>query len=270
MLAQTYLEPGDNAVQGEFGFMTYKIAVRGAQAEIRFAKEPGRRVDVDLMLAEVDERTKIVFVANPGNPTGSWINGPDIRRLHENLPSDVILVLDGAYAEFCDDPAYEDGIALAREAENIVVTRTFSKLHGLAALRVGWAYAPAEMVSAMERIRSPFNVNAPAQAAALAALNDDAFVEKSLEHVRTWRRWLAQQLGGLGLDCTPSAANFVLAKFPDTPGRTAKEAEAYLASKGVLVRGVAGYGLPDSLRITIGLEDQNRILVDHLSAFLKA
>ena len=270
MLAQTYLEPGDNAVQGEFGFMTYKIAVRAAQAEIRFAREPGRRVDVDLMLAEVDERTKIVFVANPGNPTGSWINGPDIRRLHENLPSDVILVLDGAYAEFCDDPAYEDGIALAREAENIVVTRTFSKLHGLAALRVGWAYAPAEMVSAMERIRSPFNVNAPAQAAALAALNDDAFVERSLEHVRTWRRWLAQQLGGLGLDCTPSAANFVLAKFPDAPGRTAKEAEAYLASKGVLVRGVGGYGLPDSLRITIGLEDQNRVLVDHLSAFLKA
>jgi histidinol-phosphate aminotransferase len=269
LLSQTYLEPGDNAVQGEFGFLSYRIAVRAAQGIIRFAPEPNRRVDVDMILNEVDDRTRIVFIANPGNPTGSWINGPEIRRLHEALPADVILVLDGAYAEFCDDPEYEDGIELARSASNIVVTRTFSKLHGLAALRVGWAYCPVEMVDAMDRIRSPFNVNSPAQAAALAALEDEDFVSRSLEHVRQWRAWLTQQLGGMGLETFPSAANFVLVRFPDTPGRTAKEAEAYLASKGILVRGVGGYGLPDSVRITIGLEAQNRALVEALAGFVK-
>jgi histidinol-phosphate aminotransferase len=269
MLAQTYLEPGDNAVQGEYGFLSYRIAVRANQGIIRFAPEPNRRVDVDLILAEVDERTRIVFIANPGNPTGSWLNRPEIERLHAALPSDVILVLDGAYAEFADDPDYTDGMDLARTASNIVVTRTFSKIHGLAALRVGWAYCPAEMVDAMDRIRSPFNVNAPAQAAALEALKDDAFVEQSKAHVNQWRAWLAQQLGGLGLETFPSAANFLLVRFPDSPGKTAKEAEAALAAKGILVRGVGGYGLPDSLRITIGLEDQNRAVVDALSAFLK-
>ncbi len=269
LLTRTYMEPGDNAVQGEYGFMTYKIAVRSAQGVIRFAPEPNRRIDVDLILNEVDERTRIVFIANPGNPTGSWVNGADIRRLHNGLPSDVILVLDGAYAEFCDDPDYEDGMSLARDAENIVVTRTFSKLHGLAALRVGWAYATAEMVDAMNRIRSPFNVNSAAQAAALAAVNDDAFIARSLEHNRTWRNWMTQQLGGMGLETTPSAANFVLAKFPDLPGKSARTAETFLAERGILVRGVGGYGLPDSLRITIGLEDQNRAVVAALADFLK-
>ncbi len=269
LLSQTYLEPGDNAVQGEFGFLSYRIAVRAAQGVIRFAPEPNRRIDVDLILAEVDDRTRIVFIANPGNPTGSWINGPDIRRLHEALPTDVILVLDGAYAEFCDDPEFEDGIELARSASNIIVTRTFSKLHGLAALRVGWAYCPVEMVDAMDRIRSPFNVNAPAQAAALAALNDEAFVQRSLEHVRQWRSWLAQQLGGMGLETYPSAANFVLVRFPNSPGLTARDAEAFLAARGIIVRGVGGYGLPDSLRITVGLEPENRAVIEALAQFFK-
>ena len=270
LLTRTYMEPGDNAVQGEFGFMTYKIAVRSAQGVMRFAQEPNRRIDVDMVLSEVDERTRIIFIANPGNPTGSWINGSEVRRLHDALPTDVILVLDGAYAEFCDDPDYEDGLSLARNADNIVVTHTFSKLHGLAALRVGWAYATAEMVDAMNRIRSPFNVNSAAQAAALAALNDDAFITRSLDHNRVWRGWLTQQLGGLGLETTPSAANFVLARFTDNPARSAHAAEAYLAKRGILVRGVGGYGLPDSLRITIGLEDQNRAVISALSDFLQS
>lgn len=269
LLCQCYLEPGDNAVQGEFGFLAYRIAIRAAQGIVRFAPEPNRRIDVDLLLAQVDERTRLVFLANPANPTGTWINGPDVRRLHEALPSDVILVLDGAYAEFCNDPDYEDGIALARASGNIVVTRTFSKLHGLAALRVGWAYAPEAIIDAMDRIRSPFNVNQPAQAAALAALNDDAFIAASLEHVATWRAWMAQQLGGLGLETWPSAANFVLARFPETPHRSAKAAEAHLAARGILVRGVGGYGLPDSLRISIGLEDQNRAVITALAEFLR-
>ena len=268
LLAQTYCEPGDNVVQGEYGFLAYRIAARAAQAEVRFAKEPGVRMDVDRMLAEVDERTRIVFLANPANPTGSWLAASEIERLHAGLPEQCILVLDGAYAEFADDPNYADGIALARVSENLVVTRTFSKIHGLAALRVGWGYAPFAMVDAMERIRAPFNVNLPAQDAAIVAISDHEFVEKSRALVLQWRPWLTQQLGGIGLDVSPSQGNFVLARFPDTPGRTAAEGEVFLASRGILVRGLAGYGLPAYLRITIGLEDQNRAVVDALSDFM--
>ena len=270
LLNQTFLEPGDNIVQGQYGFGAYAIGARACQAEVRFAPEKDYRIDVDELLKLVDNRTRLVFVANPGNPTGTWIGDAEVRRLHAALPPSVILVLDGAYAEFVDDPGFEDGAAMVREFENVVMTRTFSKLHGLAALRVGWAYMPAEMAAAVDRIRLPFNVNIPAQLAAVAALGDDAFQARSLALVAQWRPWLAQQIGGLGLDAVPSAANFILVGFPKTPGKTAKEAEAFLASRGIIVRGVAGYGLPDHLRMTIGLEEHNRALVEALSDFLKA
>jgi len=179
-----------------------------------------------------------------------------------------VLVVDAAYSEFCTDPTFTDGLDLARDAENIIVTHTFSKLHGLAALRVGWAYAPAPIADALDRIRPPFNVSIPALAAAVASLADDAFQARSLAHVAQWRPWLTQQFGGLGLEVTPSAANFILVEFPRTPGKTAAEAEAFLASRGLIVRGVANYGLPWHLRITIGLEAHNRALVAALADFL--
>jgi len=270
LLAQAYCEPGDNVVQGEYGFLAYRIAARAAQAEVRFATEPNFRVDISEILENVDARTRIVFLANPANPTGTWLTGDEVRRLHAALPGDAILVLDGAYAEFVDDPGYEDGLELARSADNVVVTRTFSKIHGLAALRVGWAYAAEAIIDALERIRPPFNVNLPAQEAALAALSDEDFVRRSRELVETWRPWMAQQLGGLGLEVIPSQANFVLVRFPQEPGRTAHEAEAFLAGRGILVRGLAGYGIGSGLRITIGLEDHNRAVVEGLSAFLDA
>jgi histidinol-phosphate aminotransferase len=179
-------------------------------------------------------------------------------------------VLDGAYSEFVRDPAFDDGMDLARTAENVVVTRTFSKLHGLAALRVGWAYAPVEIVAAVDRIRLPFNISIPGQAAAIAALADEDFQTRSVDHVEQWRPWLSQQLGGLGLDVVlPSAANFLLVGFPQAPGRTAKEAEAFLARRGLLVRNVTNYGLPEHLRITIGLEEHNRAVIEALSDFLR-
>jgi histidinol-phosphate/aromatic aminotransferase/cobyric acid decarboxylase-like protein len=159
----------------------------------------------------VDERTRLVFIANPANPTGTWLTGEEIRALHAALPPSVILVLDGAYAEFCSDPRFEDGLDLARTAENVIVTRTFSKIHGLAALRVGWGYAPSHIIEPIERIRPPFNTSIPGQEAAVAALFDDEFQARSLALVEQWRPWLTQQLGGLGLEVTPSAANFVLA-----------------------------------------------------------
>ncbi len=268
LLAQTYCEPGDNVVQGEYGFLAYRIAGRAAQAQVRFAKEPGVRMDVDQMLAEVDERTRIVFLANPANPTGAWLQASEIERLHRELPGQAILVLDGAYAEFSDDPNYADGLELAQRSENIVVTRTFSKIHGLAALRVGWAYAPLAIIDAMERIRAPFNVNLPAQEAAIAGLSDHEFIAASRALVLQWRPWMTQQLGGLGLAVSPSQGNFVLVHFAPTPGRTAAEAEDHLASRGILVRGLAGYGLPGYLRITLGLEDQNRAVVEALAEFM--
>ena len=268
LINQTFLEPGDNIVQGEFGFGAYAIGARACQAQVRMAPEPGYRIDVDELLKLVDARTRIVFVANPANPTGTWNSAEEIRRLHAALPPSVVLCLDGAYAEFCDDPAYEDGMAMVREFENVVVTRTFSKLHGLAALRVGWAYMPPEMAAAIDRIRLPFNVNIPAQLAAVAALGDDDFQRRSLDLVNQWRPWMAQQLGGLGLEPLPSAANFVLVGFPPTPGRTAAEADAFLSARGLIVRYVAGYGLPNHLRITIGLEEHNRAVVEALAEFM--
>jgi len=268
LLAHTYCEPGDNVVQGEYGFLEYSIAGRSAQAEVRSGAMPRLRFDVDQALALVDERTRIVFLDNPGNPTGGWLGLSTIERLHRNLPPNCVLVLDGAYAEFVDDPAYGDGIELARGADNVVVTHTFSKIHGLAALRVGWAYAPAEMIGALERVRPPFNVNLPAQFAAAAALGDEDFQQRSQELVWRWRPWLTQQIGGLGLEVLPSQGNFVLVGFPSEGERTAQAAENFLAGRGILVRGLTNYRLPDHLRITIGLEKHNRAVVDALAAFV--
>jgi histidinol-phosphate aminotransferase len=269
LINQVFLEPGDNIVQGQYAFGAYGIGARACQAEVRSAAEPNYRIDIDLMLELVDARTKLMFITNPANPTGTFTTADELQRLHERLPPSVVLVVDAAYSEFCTDPTFTDGLDLARRADNIIVTHTFSKLHGLAALRVGWAYAPAPLADAIDRIRPPFNVSIPALAAAVAALGDEAFQARSLAHVEQWRPWLTQQLGGLGLATIPSSANFILVEFPRTSGKTAAEAEAFLASRGLIVRGVANYGLPDALRITIGLEDHNRALVEALAEFLR-
>lgn len=271
LLNQTYLEPGDNMVQGEFGFAAFGIGARAAGGEVRLAKEPGYRIDVDEMLKVVDDRTRLIFLANPGNPTGTWIPFSEVLRLHEALPPSVILVLDGAYGEFALDATFNDGLELARRSENVVVTHTFSKLHGLAGLRIGWGYAPKAVAEAVDRIRLPFNTSVPAQLAAVAALADEDFQQQSIALMEQWRPWLTQQLGGLGLEVVgPSATNFVLVGFPTAPGKTAAEAEAFLAKRGLLVRGVALYGLPNHLRVTIGLEAHNRALIDALSDFMTA
>jgi histidinol-phosphate aminotransferase len=268
LLNQLFLEPGDNIVMGEHGFAAYAIGARASQGEVRYAPEPGYRISVDELLKAVDPRTRLVFIANPANPTGSFISGEEVGRLHAGLPADVVLVLDGAYAEFASDPSFRNGLELARACRNLVVTHTFSKLHGLAALRVGWGYCPQHIAEAFDRIREPFNTSIGGQAAAIAALADEEFQARSKAHVERWRPWLTQQLGGLGLEVVPSQANFLLAGFPRTPGKTAAEAEAWLAARGLIVRGVANYGLPDHLRITLGLEEHNRAVVEALAEFL--
>lgn len=268
LVNQVFLEPGDNIVMGQYGFSAYAIGARACQGVVRETPEPGHRLSPEEMLKAIDERTRLVFITHPGNPTGTFLAGEALRALHAELPPRVVLVLDGAYSEFATDPRFEDGLELARGSNNVVVTRTFSKIHGLASLRIGWAYCPPVIADAIDRIRAPFNTSTCAQEAAIAALADVDFQRRSVEHVDRWRAFLEQQIGGLGLEVTPSQANFVLVGLPGTPGKTAAEAEVFLARRGLIVRGVANYGLPDHLRITIGLEEHNRALVEALADFL--
>jgi histidinol-phosphate aminotransferase len=266
LLNQTYLTPGDNIVTGEYGFLAYRISALGCEAEVKLAPEPGYKAEVDALLAQVDDRTKIVYVSNPSNPTGSYNSGEEIRRLHESLPAHVLLVVDEAYAEFVVEPDWETAFPLAREAANIVVTRTFSKIHGLGGLRIGFGYAPLAVAEAVDRIRLPFNVSVPGIEAAAAALADEAHQKASREVVQTWRPRLTQAIRGFGFEVLPSAGNFILVLFKDGK-RTAAGASDYLNAKGIIVRAVGGYGIHDGLRITIGTEDQNRAVLDALSEF---
>lgn len=266
LLNQTYLTPGDNIVTGQYGFLAYRISALGCEAEVKLAPEPGYKAEVDALLAQVDDRTRLVYVSNPSNPTGSYNSAEEIRRLHESLPKNIILVVDEAYAEFVNEPDWETSFPLAREASNIVVTRTFSKIHGLGGLRIGFGYAPLEVAEAIDRIRLPFNVSVPGIEAATAALGDEAHQKASRDMIHTWRPRLTQALRGFGYEVLPSAGNFVLVLFKD-PKRTAAAANDYLNSKGIIVRPVGNYGIPDGLRITVGTEDQNRAVIDALSEF---
>ena len=266
LLNQTYLTPGDNIVTGQYGFLAYRISALANQASVKLAPEPRFKAEVEAILEQVDERTKIVYISSPSNPTGSYNTAEETRRLHAALPPHVLLVIDEAYAEFVSAPDWETSFPLARDADNIVVTRTFSKIHGLGGLRIGFGYAPRSVAEAVDRIRLPFNVSIPGIEAAVAALGDEAHQKASRELVETWRPRLTQAIKGFGSDVFPSVGNFVLVRFPD-PARTAAAANDYLNGKGIIVRPVGGYGLPDCLRITVGTEDQNRAVLDALSEF---
>jgi histidinol-phosphate aminotransferase len=265
LLNQTYLTAGDNIVCGQYGFLAYRISAKACEAEVKLAPEPGYKAEVDALLEQVDERTKIVYVSNPSNPTGSYNSAEEIRRLHAALPAHIILVIDEAYAEYVTEPDWESAFGLARDADNIVVTRTFSKIHGLGGLRIGFGYAPLKVAEAIDRIRLPFNVSVPGLEAATAALSDEAHQKASRDLVSTWKPRLTQAIRGFGFDVLSSAGNFVLVIFKDVEEATA--ASDYLNLKGIIVRPVGGYGLPQALRITIGTEDQNRAVIDALSEF---
>jgi histidinol-phosphate aminotransferase len=269
LICQAYLSSGDTMVQPQFAFAAWAIAAKAAGAKVISAPEQDYHVDVDALLARVEATTRVAFIANPANPTGTAIPFADIERLHRALPPRVVLVLDAAYAEFAEaDAGYEDGLRLARTAQNVVLTRTFSKLHGLAALRVGWGYAAAPIIDALNRIRLPFNTSSGGQAAAVAALNDDAFVKRSLALVREGRPRLERMLGAAGLRTLPSAANFVTALAPSAAA--AQSLEQGLAARGILVRGLGAYDMPNAIRITIGDDRQMETLERALSALTSA
>jgi len=269
MLARAYLADGDEAIHTTHGFLVYPIATLGTGAKAVVAAETDYTASVDAILAAVTKKTKIVFLANPNNPTGTYISFAEVKRLHRSLPPNVLLVLDAAYAEYVRRNDYESGIELVATSENVVMTRTFSKIHGLAALRLGWMFAPADVVAAVNRIRGPFNVSAPAIAAGVAAIEDHAHQERAREHNTRWLGWLKDEIEKLGLKVTPSVANFLLIHFPQTKGKTAKEADALLTRRGLILRQVGAYKLPNALRMSVGTEEANRLVVAALKEFLE-
>lgn len=268
LITNAYIGPGDEGLFSEHGFLVYKINILGAGGTPVAAPETELTADVDALLARVNERTKVVYLANPNNPTGTYLPFDEVRRLHAALPPHVLLVLDAAYAEYVRRNDYGSGLELALTAENVVMTRTFSKIHGLAALRLGWMVGPAPVIDALNRIRGPFNVNAPAILAGAAAIADDAHVAAAVAHNDAWLARLTHEIGALGLEVTPSVGNFVLITFPAEPGRTAQEADAFLSARGLVLRAVKAYGLPNALRMTIGTAEANELVVRALAEFM--
>jgi histidinol-phosphate aminotransferase len=267
LLAQAYMGPGDEAIYTEHGFLVYKIVILASGATPVVVPETEFRADVDAILDRVTPRTRAVFIANPNNPTGTYLPFEEIRRLRERLPENVLLVLDGAYAEYVNRNDYEAGISLVSATPNTVMTRTFSKIYGLASARVGWVYCPAEIAQVLNQIRGPFNVSGPAMAAAVAALEDRGHIERAKAHNDEWLDWLAREIRALGFTVTDSAANFLLLHFGSETGRTAADVDDFLASKRIILRRLENYGIPQGLRLTVGTEAENRAVVDALRDF---
>ncbi len=268
LLIHAYAGPGDEVLYSAHGFLMYAIAARTAGATPIAVPERDLTADLEGLIERAGLRTRVVCLANPNNPTGSCLSGSELERLAEGLPDHVLLLLDAAYAEYVMRNDYEDGAKLVDGSSRVVMTRTFSKIHGLAGLRLGWAYASAEVVDVLNRMRGPFNVTAPALAAGVAAIEDRDHAARSRDHNAQWLEWFRQETAALGLDPRPSAGNFVLLRFPGQNGHDAVTALAWLKERGILVRGMAAYGLPDCLRVTIGREAETRAVVAALAEFV--
>ena len=267
LLAQAYLTPGDEAIYTEHGFLVYKIAILAAGGTPVVAREVNLTANVDEILKKVTEKTKLVFIANPNNPTGTYLPLEELKRLRAALPDRVGLVLDGAYAEYVEAHDYEAGLELVATTNNTIMTRTFSKIHGLAALRIGWAFAPAHVIDVLNRIRGPFNVSGPGIVAGEAAIRDVEHVSKSVAHNSKWLAFLTEEITKVGFAVTPSVANFVLVHFDKEGPLSAARADEFMLERGIIVRRMESYGLPHSLRITVGLDVENEAVVSALKAF---
>ncbi|MFD2204436.1 histidinol-phosphate transaminase [Kiloniella antarctica] len=265
LLIQSYVGIGDEVVYNEHGFLMYPIGTKIAGGVPVKSAEKDLRIDIDAMLAAVTEKTRIVFLANPNNPTGSYVTEHELRRLRSELRGDILLVIDAAYCEYVDNADYISGASLVEENDNVVMTRTFSKIHGLAALRIGWAYCSTEVADVLNRVRGPFNVSLAAQAAGVAAIQDKAHIERSKELNSRLLNWFRQQVAELKLTTHDSVGNFVLVNFGGA--ERAASALEFLKNKGVLVRGMAAYGLAEHIRVSIGTEEEMRVVIDSLTAF---
>lgn len=270
LLGRAYAGPGDEIIYSQYSFLLYPIITYAVGATPVIAEESDLRVDVDSILANVTSRTRIIYLANPNNPTGTYLPVEEVIRLRRCLPQSVLLVIDAAYAEYVSCTDYKSGITLVKSGTNTVVTHTFSKIHGLSALRLGWAYGPQSVIDVLNRIRDPFNVSTPAQVAGIAAIEDTTHVEISRTHNNNWRLWLSGKLRSLGLTFTESVTNFILVNFPTTIGHDSVAADTFLREHGLIVRRVESYGLPHSLRLSIGLDADMRFLIKLLKRFLAA
>ncbi|MBR9971379.1 histidinol-phosphate transaminase [Magnetospirillum sulfuroxidans] len=267
LLCRAFAGPGDEVLYSAHGFLMYAIAAKSCGATPVTAPEVDLTASVDNLLAAVTPRTKVLFLANPNNPTGTYLPADEVKRLRAGLRPDILLVIDAAYCEFVVKNDYTPGIELVDSSDNTVMCRTFSKIFALGGLRLGWAYCPPGIADVLNRVRNPFNVAAPALAAGVAALEDTAFADLTRGHNDYWLPWMRDELAKLGLPTTPSVCNFVLIQFPKAEGCTAQAADAYLRGQGIITRAMAGYGLPDWLRITIGNGEENQAVIAALAAF---
>ena len=267
LLIRAYAGEGDEVLHSAHGFLMYAISAKSAGALPVPAPECDLTADVDALLARVSTRSRLLFLANPNNPTGSYLPAAEVARLREALPSEVLLVLDAAYAEYVEAEDYEAGQALVEVRDDVVMLRTFSKIHGLASLRLGWAYCPPAVADVLHRVRGPFNVSMAAQEAGAAAMRDGQHVARSRAHNATALKSFAARCEALGLAPAPSVGNFILLRFPSEPGRDAAAAAEHLKAQGILVRAVGGYGLPDRLRVTIGTDEDMAAVAEALTAF---
>lgn len=269
LLIHAYAAPGDEVLYSQYGFLMYKIYAQGFGAVPVAAPEKAFETDVDAILRAVTPRTKLVFIANPNNPTGSYISAAELARLRTALPSHVLLVVDGAYSEYVDLPDYSDGTELALQTPNTVMLRTFSKIYGLSSLRLGWALCPPAIADVLNRVRGPFNVSTPAMAAGTAAVRDVAFTQSVAQHNRKALAELVAALTALQLPCLPSVGNFVLVRFAENGPHSAANANQFLMERGIIVRDTVSYGLPEYLRISVGLDEDNQAVIKALTAFLQ-
>lgn len=263
LLVRTFLQPGDEAVMADQAFVVYRLVVQACGGHSVIVPLRDFTHDVDAIAAAITPRTRIVFLANPNNPTGTIFGRAAWQRLLDAVPDDVVVVMDEAYAEYVDDPDYPDALAAHRAGGPVVVLRTFSKIYGLAGLRVGYGVGLPELIDAMNRVRQPFNVNTLAQVGALAALGDDAHVEASRACNRDGMAYLQHEMQRLGIEVVPSRANFLLVRV----GAGAALYDALLR-RGVIVRPMGGYGFPDHLRMSIGTAAENQRLVRALEECL--
>jgi histidinol-phosphate aminotransferase len=265
LLCRAYSGVGDEVLYCRHGFAIYHISAQSCGATPVEAPDADLTASVDNLLAAVTPATRIVFVANPNNPTGTYLSGDEIRRLHAGLPRHVLLVLDAAYAEYVGRNDYEDGIALVRQFPNVVMTRTFSKIFAMGGMRLGWAFCPPATADVLNRIRGPFNVAACTLAAGEAALADIDFTDLARRHNDYWREWFAGEARRIGFEVVNGGVcNFVLVGFP---AHQSGAADVFLRKKGIIVRALASYGLPDHLRISIGAEHEMRAVAAALREF---
>jgi histidinol-phosphate aminotransferase len=269
LATRAYAGPGDEVIYARHGFMMYPIAARSVGATAVEVADVNYTANIDNILAAITPRTRIIFLANPNNPTGTYLPAGEVKRLLDSLPAHVLLVLDAAYEEFVSGPDYTSGLELAGVRDNLLVTHTFSKLFGLAALRLGWGYGSPAVIDVLNRIRDPFNVPGPTQAAGIAALSDSDFLAKAKAHNEEWRAWLTLQLTELGLKVVPSVTNFVLIEFPEAPAHNAGAANSFLLKNGYILRWLPEQGLGHCLRLTVGLAEENEAVIRLLAQFMK-